>query len=829
MARVVNYAGTVLGLNTDRFRRSLRTIRSDVGSLVNSVTSSFKGLVGGFVALAGIKGSFDKITGSLKDMERTVSSLSAITGSISGAKALFQDLNNLSRELPQDFQDITKSAVALNKSGIAPTKENIKAISAIAVGTEQSMVSVAQTLSNAMLGRLKSLQQLGIQATQIGDKIEVSFKGQKETIDATNTALMDYVRRLSASNFAETLDYQMQGMTGATKRLGDAWGDLWLAIADSDVGKQIASSIEESVKALDRLSEWIKSIEGQQVLGSLVRAFNGAFSTISNAIHNLWDPFKDFFKNLSDSGEETCKAEIGYFEGWFDFVRLGLGDLAGLLDTWFKKVQLYAERAGSLLYQSVHGTTREISMRADMQVKMLEKIKELGLENTPLLNPRTQKVDLSQILQLPTEHPLRQFYDSQRKIVAESNEGLQEDELQSADAFQQKLKDIEDKNHKDRNEKYDELITSRLKTIENLNSKTIAGYKDVEMQIGKTGKTGSSASRSMSKLKDTTDQARRSYEQLVGEIQRIQFNQLDNIEQEKIRYSERLEILKNALNNQIISSNEYRALEEQLTDLHLQKLSELYADHYQKEADKRQDILDQIRQQEEDWNADTNTDSLGRFTKKLEKYGLTWNNLIQANFDNSKLTARQIAGVYSQASGAMSDYFGSIASGFDQTSGTYKTLFALQKSFAVASSLMSVYQGVANAMAAPFPMNLVAWMQVLAQGMGIIAQIKSINYTGAHDRGGYIPAGSFGLAGEIGPELIKGPATVISRQQTSGMIGGSDNIVINLIEDRSRAGNVDQYDNDEERIINIFVSNIRTGGASASAMESVYGLKRVGY
>ena len=35
--------------------------------------------------------------------------------------------------------------------------------------------------------------------------------------------------------------------------------------------------------------------------------------------------------------------------------------------------------------------------------------------------------------------------------------------------------------------------------------------------------------------------------------------------------------------------------------------------------------------------------------------------------------------------------------------------------------------------------------------------------------------------------------------------------------------------NDEERIINIFVSNIRTGGSGASAIESAYGLKRVGY
>ncbi|BET96432.1 phage tail tape measure protein [Xenorhabdus taiwanensis] len=40
-------------------------------------------------------------------------------------------------------------------------------------------------------------------------------------------------------------------------------------------------------------------------------------------------------------------------------------------------------------------------------------------------------------------------------------------------------------------------------------------------------------------------------------------------------------------------------------------------------------------------------------------------------------------------------------------------------------------------------------------------------FTGAHDTGGYIPAGKFGLVGEYGPELINGPARVTSRRQTA--------------------------------------------------------------
>ena len=158
----------------------------------------------------------------------------------------------------------------------------------------------------------------------------------------------------------------------------------------------------------------------------------------------------------------------------------------------------------------------------------------------------------------------------------------------------------------------------------------------------------------------------------------------------------------------------------------------------------------------------------------------------------------------------------------------YKTLFALQKSFAVASSILSIYQGAANAMAAPYPQNLIAWAGVLAQGLALVGQIKSINYTGAYDKGGYIPSGAVGLVGEIGPELIKGPATVTGRKDTADMLR-QNSITVNLIEDREKAGTVQQSERDDQQMIDIFVANIRSGGDTASVLESTYGLKRVGY
>ena len=49
-----------------------------------------------------------------------------------------------------------------------------------------------------------------------------------------------------------------------------------------------------------------------------------------------------------------------------------------------------------------------------------------------------------------------------------------------------------------------------------------------------------------------------------------------------------------------------------------------------------------------------------------------------------------------------------------------------------------------------------------------------------------IPAGSYGLVGEIGPELVKGPAVVTGRKQTAGKLGNNGSAPITLTTDLKR-------------------------------------------
>nr|WP_278995913.1 phage tail tape measure protein [Plesiomonas shigelloides] len=61
-------------------------------------------------------------------------------------------------------------------------------------------------------------------------------------------------------------------------------------------------------------------------------------------------------------------------------------------------------------------------------------------------------------------------------------------------------------------------------------------------------------------------------------------------------------------------------------------------------------------------------------------------------------------------------------------------------------------------------------------GLGdLIPDIPS--FAGMFDTGGYIPSGSFGIAGEVGPEFVMGPAQIVSRRDTAQMLGGGQRSV----------------------------------------------------
>jgi hypothetical protein len=117
-----------------------------------------------------------------------------------------------------------------------------------------------------------------------------------------------------------------------------------------------------------------------------------------------------------------------------------------------------------------------------------------------------------------------------------------------------------------------------------------------------------------------------------------------------------------------------------------------------------------------------------------------------------------------------------------ESSKAYRIMFAASKAFAIADATIKLQQAIANAsVSAPFPANLGAMAAIAAQVSGLISTISSTNYSGAYDKGGYIPYGKWGIVGEYGPEMVQGPANVTSRKDTAEMMGRAPELNIKNI------------------------------------------------
>jgi hypothetical protein len=174
-----------------------------------------------------------------------------------------------------------------------------------------------------------------------------------------------------------------------------------------------------------------------------------------------------------------------------------------------------------------------------------------------------------------------------------------------------------------------------------------------------------------------------------------------------------------------------------------------------------------------------------------------------------------------------------------EQSGAYRAMFAVQKAFSIAQSMIAIQTGIAMAAANPWPLNIGAMASVAAATGSLISSIMSIA-SPSFDGGGYTGNGSRsgGLDGKGGFWAMMHPQeTVIDHTKSgssvsSGASSGGNvtvNVSLNETSDTSQQGTTQQSTNDDGSIqVNVFVADIRSEGSMAQVLERTYGLSRMG-
>lgn len=798
---IVNNILNMVDLNTKKYSEKLKKMKKDTARDTKSMSEGFKGIGSAVKALAAtvVSVSFaNSIKKELMETEKSVAGLIGAFGGLKAARDQFEMLQQAARDTIQPFDQLRAVAMNLKRNGIQATAEQMKTFSQIAYGTGQSLETVGNAFTSALQGRVKSLNQLGIVAKDNGDKLILTYKGVTTTVEKSAEGLDKYFETLGEENKG-ALEYLQGGMTGAINHLDNAWGDFVRGIAESGLGQAIADTIRVGAKALDGITAWIS--RNKQ---SIQRFFDN-WSWWVQKLGQDFESLRQDMDNWLDTAEKVKKSG-------------GDDDDVGVLG-WLRG---FGETAAEKWFEVFNGSDAEREYKAAKdRIVTLNKVRLSQLKKGTAEYEAEVERSNQRIVELE-----RKYADKQTTLVGRIGKFFDLDDTalkmhRNLENISQELKDFREKKE-----------FKRIKTLEPAGSGS--GGSGGDGDGGGGGSGGAPKPKLLDKWHDYFDKIKDMARDGWSDIDKLQYDYEKKLAELDTQFassrlateSEYLQA-KEIINQDFIRS--YEELQKQARDF----AKGLIGDELTDLQDSYREKLELLEKHHEDsliseeLYLQARQSLYNEYTTELTKQTQ------KKRGKNSFFSDQDLENIQSLTDGldSMTDAFSNLTQGMSESSSTYRALFAIQKSFAVASATMNAIVAWTNALdETPFwPNGLAAYANAIALTTNIIGQLKSVTM---HDKGGYIPAGGLGIVGEYGPELVRGPANVTSRRETadlarSALTGGSK-VTVNLIEDQSRAGQVDSRERDGDEVINIFVSNIRKGGQVAKTLESTYALRRYG-
>lgn len=773
---IVNNILNMVKLNTTDYNKKLQKMRKDTKKSTKDIGSSFSSMASAWkAALVGIAsaGLVTAVKSELMSTEKAVAGFISSMGGVSEARAQFEMLQQAARDTLQPFEALQSATMNLRKNGIQPSAETLKAFSQIAYGTGQSLDAVSQAFTGALNGRLKSLQQLGIVAKDQGSQLILTYKGVSTAVDKNAESLHDYFQTIGKENEG-VLDYLQSGMTGAVNHIDNAWGDLVRAVAESGLGDLISTIIRDIASSMDDITGWIKENTPyfKSFFEGVIEGWKGIYGAVKSAVSSGIDLISGFFNDATEEEKDGLSNMGILLSNFFEFARAGFME--------------YVAKPAAEAWGSITGGFKAVGEAAGT------------LAFTGSWDAAVKNYD----------NVLNQTADDTIETVNVINKAIT---LQ-----------------------FDEIDKKVQKTKERLSDKS--SMPDVSKNFF-ASLTGSGSGAGGGGVKSQADTWSKYYQS----VQDIAKKGLSDLRKLEIEHQEKLKELdaefrksRTATDAQYLDAKsildadymrQYQEIQTQaqeyvhdIIDDDLTKLRESY--------DAKIEMLEMYHEE----SLISDEEFLEARTKLWDDYSKERDKLDKGRSVLSEEDVQNLTNFH-DAMDSMSDAFGNLTQGLSETSSSYKALFAIQKSFAVASATVKAALAWMTALsgASTWYEAIANYATAISMTTGVIAQLRSVSM---HDKGGYIGAGQLGIVGEYGPELVRGPASVTSRQRTADLARSAisgNTVTVNLYENRDRAGTVDQRQGrDGESIIDIFVSNIRRGGQIAQTMESTYQLKRYG-
>ena len=722
--------------------------------------------------------------------------LTPLVGDLETAQKTFWSLNGLEDETATATDKLAKAFVDLGNNGLTNSNEQLKTYATIAHGTGRDINTLTDAVIAFSQGSTKALRQFGITAKDNGDTISLTYKGSTTEIEKNSKALDGYLTKLAKDNFDGVMEAKLNTVSATTGRLDNAWGTFCTRLMQSNggFGELIIMGNDFLANTLNGISEWLDDPAVIEWFHNLAKTVRDTFEGIRTA----WESVKDFFSDTLELIGVEMKVGTGswklFFSNFFQFAQIGILELSQKVGKLWDNTVGYLNAVGEGIGSALSGG--EFSRGFDFA---REKTKREAEETVKIYKATIAGIE-------------KDITESQSRIAAERQ--------RLAEKYQNKP------------------VGEGSQSDEGLR---IGANKD----SGK-GKSGGGA---LSKSAEARDTWTPYYEQILeldirskGELEQLEWEYAKKLSGFNAVIAENAQISETEKNNALlILQQDYQRQRAEIEKSAIDFINSLNPEdeeivRLQESYGRKLELLEQYHNDK----LISEENYLQAHTALMEKYTTDSTATKQKKQSEDLKKMMEPYEKMADATISISDAFYDLTDSMDESSGSYKALFVVQKSFAIASATMDAVKAWIGALNDPtavtWPQKLANYASAVATTTAAISQVTSVSM---HDKGGFIKPGELGIVGEYGPELIEGPASVTSRRKTADLARSAltaqestspsyANVVINLYESQDKAGTVETSEDDESRIINIFVSDIRRGGDMSAAIQNTFNLKRVG-
>ncbi|HCJ6508878.1 TPA: hypothetical protein NU718_000406 [Acinetobacter baumannii] len=784
------------GKYTEAFRDAEKTTKSSIANITSSI-SSMKvawGAAGAAVSLAsGLMAS--KLVAVQREFDVLNAGLITATKSSKDAKIAFDALSQFAKETPYGLSQAVEAFNKLVNLGLTPSEQALMSYGNTASAMGKDLMQLIEAVADASTFEFERLKEFGIKSKQEGDKVKFTFQGVTTEVKKNASDIEQYLIKLGENQFAGAMSERMNTLDGDIAGLEDSWNSLWLSVSQSGVGDLIRVGIQNATTSIDDLTDLVKSGAIETALAGMGKAFNIFSNGVQDDTDDIGINFSELGKHLLQVWQSTVnelnaignalnigkswvqKASVGIAAGW-DIItdpfnkqssnsakqaayESSMAAINAELASKKDAVSIALKKAEKQLADYVAGAKTGVKVLGDYKVKTQESSEETDKDTKKTREAARAQEELNRKLAERAQLAKEVLYDygtEFTRIEADLTKELarfNEASLPSADRSRliAEAKQISAARKQVYLLEYQQDLDAWNWSEEQKLAKTFEIEKArVDAKVGMSKEERALRKKSLDEQRDDELKSLRlSQEQQLFQIEESYMDEakalarryeLERQEIEKVRDAKIRAGLLNA--SARAEDNEYESRRRdafqnyQAMSASMSGVQEYY--NLDKELEDRRKTIDDA---------------------------LKWNNISEEEARQANLAAEKD---YLLKRAKLNSYYGEQITGSmvdmletagDKQSGIYKAMFAANKAFAIAQSLVAIQQGVAQAAANPFPYNLAAMASVAAATASIVANIKSVADVG-FATGGY--TGNMGRADIAG--VVHGQEYVLNAAAT---------------------------------------------------------------